>query len=49
LLIFSQRSEPIVVAGSQFEGKAISKLILSPESAINEEKSIRFLQGVLAL
>lgn len=34
---------------SQFEGKAISKLILSPESAINEEKSIRFLQGVLAL
>lgn len=34
---------------SQFEGKSISKLILSPESAINEEKSIRFLQGVLAL
>ncbi len=34
---------------SQFEGKAISKLILFPESAINEEASIRFLQGVLAL
>ena len=34
---------------SQFEGKAISKLLLSPESTINEEKAIRFLQGVLAL
>lgn len=34
---------------SQFEGKTISKLVLSPESSINEEKSVRFLQGVLAL
>ena len=34
---------------TQFEGRAISKLILSPQSAINEEKSIVFLQDVLAL
>ncbi len=34
---------------SQFEGKAIRQLILSPETTINEEKSIGFLQSVLAL
>lgn len=34
---------------SQFEGKAISQLILSPESAINVEKANGFLQVVLAL
>lgn len=34
---------------SQFEGKTISELILSPKSYINSEKSIRFLQEVLAL
>lgn len=34
---------------SQFEGKAISQLILSPESGINVEKSNSFLQMVLAL
>ncbi len=34
---------------SQFEGKAISKLILSPESSIDEERSISFLRDVLAL
>ena len=34
---------------SQFEGKTISQLILSPESAINEEESIKFLQKILSL
>jgi hypothetical protein len=34
---------------SQFEGKAISELILSPESNINKEKSISFLKDVLEL
>ena len=34
---------------SQFEGKAISQLILTPETEINEEKATRFLQKVLAL
>ena len=34
---------------SQFEGKAIRQLILSLESTINEENSISFLHGVLAL
>lgn len=34
---------------SQFEGKAIRQLILSPQSVISEEKSVRFLQGLLAL
>lgn len=34
---------------SQFEGKTISHLILLPETAINEEKAIRFLHEILAL
>jgi hypothetical protein len=34
---------------SQFEGKTISELILSPDSTINEEASIRFLQVILEL
>jgi hypothetical protein len=34
---------------SQFEGKAISQLILSPETTINEETSISFLHHILAL
>ncbi len=34
---------------SQFEGKAISQLILSPETTINEETSISFLHRILAL
>ena len=37
---------------SQFEGKTISRLILSPETSINsinEEKSVSFLYRVLAL
>lgn len=34
---------------SQFEGKIIGELILSPETGINEETSISFLQGLLAL
>ena len=34
---------------SQFEGKTISQLILSPETSINEEKAKSFLQNVLAL
>lgn len=34
---------------SQFEGKAIGQLILSPETIINEENSIRFLDHVLEL
>jgi hypothetical protein len=34
---------------SQFEGKTIGQLILSPETAINEETAISFLYRVLAL
>jgi hypothetical protein len=34
---------------SQFEGKAISQLILSPETTIHEETSLSFLHHVLAL
>jgi hypothetical protein len=34
---------------SQFEGKAISQLILSPETVIHEETSLSFLHRVLAL
>ncbi len=34
---------------SQFEGKTISNLILSPETTINEDKSVDFLCKVLAL
>lgn len=34
---------------SQFEGKTIGQLILSPETSINEEKAKTFLQKVLAL
>ena len=34
---------------SQFEGKTIGQLILSPETAINEENAIGFLRHVLAL
>jgi hypothetical protein len=34
---------------SQFEGRTISQLILSPEMAINEENAISFLHRVLAL
>lgn len=34
---------------SQFEGKTIGHLILSPETSINKEKAIHFLRGVLAL
>src|SRR6266478_66546 len=34
---------------SQFDGKTIGHLILSPETIINEEKAIRFLHEVLAL
>lgn len=34
---------------SQFEGKTISQLILSPETGIDEASSIRFLTDVLAL
>ena len=34
---------------SQFEGKAIGHLILSPETGINEERSQSFLKMVLAL
>lgn len=34
---------------SQFEGKTIGCLILSPETNINKEKAIRFLNKVLAL
>ena len=34
---------------TQFEGKAISSLILSPDSNINEEYSINFLHKILAL
>lgn len=34
---------------SQFEGKAISQLVLSPEIRINEENSIKFLKNVLEL
>jgi hypothetical protein len=34
---------------SQFEGKAIGELILSPKSNINKEKSISFLQQIMAL
>lgn len=34
---------------SQFEGKTIGHLILSPEISINEEKAMIFLEKVLAL
>lgn len=34
---------------SQFEGKTINQLILSPETDINEEASVSFLQHILAL
>jgi len=34
---------------SQFEGKAIGQLILSPETSINEEKAKSFLETVLSL
>ena len=34
---------------SQFEGKAVGQLILSPDATINEENSISFLHRVLAL
>jgi hypothetical protein len=34
---------------SQFDGKAIGKLIMRPESAINENNAIKFLEKLLAL
>ena len=34
---------------SQFEGKTINDLIVSPESSVNESKSVKFLKQIIAL